>query len=468
MQSEDAEINDLITQLKQLETPYSVGAWEGFEQFREQKEDKKRRVLFYYRMAASLLILLGFGLLILFVSPSEKIKKGEIVSENITQRIVKNKVESQPLGDIKISTTSKYKPTKKDDSSVIYSGFYGSRPSKGQLPSLIKSKENENDFAQIENQNSMSNYGSRPSKGRLPSIADLKEGEFSNTSKSEIYEENSIENKNPNVINSIEFLSVKSLKLLENSFPKTLIINFLNNETISKTEDMEKKKNITKNQQLSVALIPQINQMNQISSPVNLGIGGFYKVDLSKKFAFVTGVQVSKQTINQQFEPPMFTITTAGLPQPKSAVTDWWSIEIPAQVSWRLPHKINQANVSIQTGISLAATTQKTTEYTFENTRTIITKVENFVTKQVQEIIETKIEETTELNTQNRQNFNTGILLNFSVNFSYPVGKNWLSVEPYIKNPVTNIAGEDFRFLNTGVILKWNFGKINTLNKHKL
>jgi hypothetical protein len=459
MQPEDAEINDLIAQLKQLEIPYSVGAWEDFEQFREQEEGKKRRILFYYRMVASFVILLGFGLLTLFLNPSETVKKGTFISKRNPDKVSKNRSENQyARHEIKNIIPNK-KTTKKNDSTVAYSGVYGSRPSKGQLPYSQNLKENENEFTQINNQNSTSNHGSLPFEGGLPSIAKFKENEISNPSKPEIYEENITEKKNQKVINSIESLSVKSLKLLKTNLPKPLIINFLNNEIISKTDAMEKKKNISKNQQLSIALLPQINQMNQISSPVNLGIGGFYKMDLSKKIAFVTGLQVGKQTINQQFEKPMFTITTTGTPQPKSSVTDWWSIEVPVQVAWRLPYRINQAEVSIQTGISLAGTTQKTTEFTFENTRTIITKIENFVTKQVQEIVETKIEETTELNTQNKQNFNTGVLLNFSVNFSYPVGKNWLSVEPYIKNPVTNIAGEDFRFLNTGVILKWNFSK---------
>lgn len=228
---------------------------------------------------------------------------------------------------------------------------------------------------------------------------------------------------------------------------------------MAKTEVIEKQKSNNRHQQFSVALIPQINQMNQISSPVNIGLGGFYKVGLSKKIAFVTGIQVGKQTINQQFEQPMVSIATVGSFQPKSSSTDWWSIEIPVQISWKMPYKINQAEVSILTGVSLAGTTQKIVQLTSENTRTIITRVQNFSTGQTEEKIETKTEEFIQRDTQNEQNFNTGALLNLSVNFSYPIGKNWLSFEPYIKNPITNIAGEEFRFLNSGVILKWNFGK---------
>jgi hypothetical protein len=459
MQPEDAEINDLITQLKQLETPYSVGAWEDFEQFREQEEGKKRRILFYYRMAASFFVLLGFGLIFLFFNHSETVKKGAFISKKIPDKVLEKRSENQYSRHEINSIIPNKKTTKNNDSTLAYSGIYGGRTSKEQLPYSPRLKGNENEFTQIKNQNSTSNHGSRHFEGRLPSIPKFKESEFSGNSKLEIYEENITENKRLKLVSSIQFLFVKPPKLLKTRLNNFLIIKYLNDDSFAISDPIEKKKAVSKNQQLSVALIPQVNQMNQIYSPVNLGIGGFYKVSLSKKIAFVTGVQVGKQSINQQFEKITFNVATAGSPQPKSAVTDWWSVEIPAQVAWRLPYRINQAEVSIQTGISLAATTQKTTELTTENTRTIITKIENLFTGQIQEIVETKTEEITEVDTRNKQNFNTGVLLNFSVNFSYPVGQNWLSFEPYIKKPITDIAGENFRFLNTGVIIKWNFGK---------
>lgn len=467
MQSEDAEINDLIVQLKKLEMPYTEGAWEDFEHFREQEKGKKRRILFYYRLAASFLILVGFGLLAIFLNPFDTTKKADLVSKNLLKNRLENKSKNQDSEkvlslhkDLKIKETkgneflannesinevSKEKLFQKVEKSIIMKPRLEEK--KIEKQPLVIHPNSQSDKPDLIN---LINKMNKPDKNNNS------ENETINTSKLDSYAMNKIENENKK---AIEILSVKPLNLLKTNLLKTLIINSLNDKNYTKSENMETKKSIHKNQQLSVALIPQMNQMNRISSPVNLGVGGFYKVGLSKKIALVTGLQIGKQTLNQHFEQPMFSVTTAGSFQPKSSSTDWWSIEIPAQVSWKLPYKINQAEVSILTGISLAGTTQKVVESTFENTRTIITREVNIATGQTIETFQTKIEEITQQNTQYKQNFNAGVLLNFSINFSYPLGKNWLSVEPYIKNPITNMAGEEFRFLNSGVILKWNFGK---------
>ena len=469
MPSENSEINDLIAQLKKLEMPYSEGAWESFEHFREQGEGKKRRVLFYYRLAASFIILLGFGLLTIFLKPPNTLKESGLVFENLSKNIPENKSQKKnreknysfPIKS-KIIEKEEGKLFVKNENAITLSK---EKSLKQEVNSIISESKIEDDAVEKQQLairlNPQSNIPN-------PSNLNRKVDSFKNTesysnknlniSKSGNYDVINTKNESLENIKSIEILSVKPLKLLKINFLNKFNIFPINYENMAKAENIEKRKNNIKNQQLSVALIPQINQMNQISSPVNIGLGGFYKVGLSKKIAFVTGIQVGKQTINQQFEQPMVSIATVGSFQPKSSSTDWWSIEIPAQISWKMPYKINQAEVSILTGVSFAGTTQKIVQLTSENTRTIITRVQNFSTGQTEEKIETKTEEFIQRDTQNQQNFNTGVLLNLSVNFSYPIGKNWLSFEPYIKNPITNIAGEEFRFLNSGVILKWNFG----------
>lgn len=61
--------------------------------------------------------------------------------------------------------------------------------------------------------------------------------------------------------------------------------------------------------------------------------------------------------------------------------------------------------------------------------------------------------------TENANNFDLARMLNFSVGFGYPVGKNRLSFEPFVKYPLGGMGAQNIRFGSAGVNLKLNFSR---------
>jgi hypothetical protein len=66
-------------------------------------------------------------------------------------------------------------------------------------------------------------------------------------------------------------------------------------------------------------------------------------------------------------------------------------------------------------------------------------------------------------NQTSRQSFNGfyfGRTLNVAVGLGYPVGKNHLVLEPFLKYPLDGLGSQNIRFGAGGVNLKFNFGAI--------
>lgn len=66
--------------------------------------------------------------------------------------------------------------------------------------------------------------------------------------------------------------------------------------------------------------------------------------------------------------------------------------------------------------------------------------------------------DTEEKTTTKTSSFDFARMLNFSVGFGYPVGKqSKLSLEPFIKYPLGGLGAQDIRFGSAGLNLKLNF-----------
>lgn len=65
-----------------------------------------------------------------------------------------------------------------------------------------------------------------------------------------------------------------------------------------------------------------------------------------------------------------------------------------------------------------------------------------------------------EKTTTNTSSFDFARMLNLSVGYGYPVGKqSKLSLEPFLKYPLGGLGSQDIRFSSAGLNLKWNFNK---------
>lgn len=63
-----------------------------------------------------------------------------------------------------------------------------------------------------------------------------------------------------------------------------------------------------------------------------------------------------------------------------------------------------------------------------------------------------------EKTTTNTSSFDFARMLNLSVGYGYPVGKqSKLSLEPFLKYPLGGLGSQDIRFSSAGLNLKWNF-----------
>jgi len=130
------------------------------------------------------------------------------------------------------------------------------------------------------------------------------------------------------------------------------------------------------------------------------------------------------------------------------------SLEVPLHLRYSLS-TTKKIGLTFAGGLALVGTTGQQSEYLYENKRTITTVMEGEHGPVV--VLSGTIVETSVINkTSDRSKFDTGAALNFSMGLTYPVNRNLVAIEPFIKYPVGSVTAGNLNFMTWGLQMRWS------------
>lgn len=212
----------------------------------------------------------------------------------------------------------------------------------------------------------------------------------------------------------------------------------------------EKKRN---GLNLSLAIAGLSNQAENVISQQNFGLRGTTEIALNRKTELSTGIYVGRENLNLHNTSTIL-VSTLGMPQLNQANYRWLNIEIPLNVRYRLWQKGDIA-FSTQAGISMMGAFDQTSRFFYENRRTLVTMSvgSNGELHEVRtEVIEKEIKD----NVSNAQRLSLGTAVNLSIGIHYPLGKNQISVEPFLKYPIGAFTAERLHYSSLGIQLRYS------------
>jgi len=230
-------------------------------------------------------------------------------------------------------------------------------------------------------------------------------------------------------------------------------------------EEGSNRKENSKDSKLSFSLYAgsHVSYAEGSKSRVNTGIGISSELDLTSKLKLTTGVSIAQNSLRYDSRIPQqaaasflsSTMSTsqnlmvAG-PEAKTSAINYsiygydaslMGLDVPVNLKYTFFE--NRDEFYIVAGLSSNFFFDETYTYDYGYNSIHDSSVESFPNEKT---------------TTNTSSFDFARMLNLSVGYGYPVGKqSKLSLEPFLKYPLGGLGSQDIRFSSAGLNLKWNF-----------
>lgn len=392
----------MTDRLKAYATSYEEEAWEDFEKFRAKK--KRIPLMFFWRVAAGLLIFggLGWGLM-------------QVMDSEITQN----------------KTTSEKQITKPGKTEIRKSETENGHLAEAEKEAGVNEKSQK---APVKDKNvspEKSNSLTRKLEGNVinqPEQPSFVPGSVVAT----VYQPEKIGTR------PYEYLLVR---------PRTPWM-----PPFMAQNDSEETQSISKPLKLSVALASQAHQAENDNPQPNFGLRGTTEITLGKKTELSTGLYFGRESLNLEAARNEHGLAP-GLPYLTQVNYRWLNLEVPLNIR-RQVLSTRSFNLSTQAGVSLMGALGQNSQLFYENRRTITTVAtgENGL---IEQTTTTVIDKEIRNNDVNAGKFNLGAALNLSLGLHYPLGKNQVSLEPFFKYPLGSFTADKLHFSSYGVQLRW-------------
>jgi len=199
-------------------------------------------------------------------------------------------------------------------------------------------------------------------------------------------------------------------------------------------------------------------------SRVNTGVGVSSEVDLTSKLKITTGVALAQNSLRYDARIPQQAaasflnaamsdspnLMVAG-PEAKTSAINYsingydaslLGLDVPVNLKYTFFEKKNE--LYLVAGLSSNFFFDETYTYDYGYSSIHDSSVESFPDEKT---------------TTNTSSFDFARMLNLSIGYGYPIGKqSKLSLEPFLKYPLGGLGSQDIRFSSAGLNLKWNFG----------
>lgn len=199
-------------------------------------------------------------------------------------------------------------------------------------------------------------------------------------------------------------------------------------------------------------------------SRVNTGVGLSSEVDLTSKLKITTGVSIAQNSLRYDTRIPQQAAVSflssamsnspnlmVASPDAKTSAINYsihgydaslLGLDIPLNLKYTFFEKRNE--LYLVAGLSSNFFFDETYTYDYGYNSIHDSSVESFPDEKA---------------TTNSSSFDFARMLNLSVGYGYPIGKqSKLSLEPFLKYPLGGLGSQDIRFSSAGLNVKWNFG----------
>lgn len=414
---------------------------DGWKKFQQQKNKKKRGLIFWYGLpsgiAAALAILWLFNL-----------STNEVVKAHKQNNLAQNQVsaEQQPLGKItdeksdKVASTEVYR---KSTASSIAINHQSNR--------FLKQEKTSVEFPQI------SERTERPQISTV-NTADLYVADFAVEPKQNELSAISpvLATRNAEKINNQAYLAFNTA-LLKNTTDDV-------EPALSKEKQAEKKKDSKFNFAVDANSYYSFTS-GGVANDLNLGVGIVSELKLSQRLSINSGISINRQTANYQNSPGISNQDQAILASPNgsSSSLNKESFSVPKNVrtnaklvGFDIPInlKYNLPTAKFRSFITGGISSYSLLNQSYAND---VSVVNYSLTSAPTTTILRNVEQESD---GAFSNFQFARTLNFSFGILYPVStKNSISVEPFVKYPITGFGNQDLEIGSGGISFKLNFGK---------
>jgi hypothetical protein len=251
--------------------------------------------------------------------------------------------------------------------------------------------------------------------------------------------------------------SVNSSIIKKQPPAKSINSMFAEDKVVKSPED-EKLKIDTKRVRFSVYAATYFNYAKGSNNQVNEGLGVTTDLRITKNLKFVTGIAIAQNTLNfsstappvtAQYEyaaaatsviPQALNVNNYAVPTLKNYDASLVGLDIPLNLKYEFNPQKNDTYVLAGLSSGTFINQTYTSQYNYPN---------SFSSQQTQDVI----------THSSANSFYFAKTLNVAFGVGYPLGKNRLVIEPFLKYPLQGLGSQDIRFGSGGLNLKFNFEK---------
>jgi hypothetical protein len=456
--------DDLKNRIKEVfENFDDTSADEGWLQLRKKfpEEQSNRRVfawIWWGAIAAVLLLFLGIGIWIYndhmepqkFTYKQSKINQPEKISSKKERSDTVHK--TAPSRVEKLADTTNHFLAKKSNS---LKGL----PKINNYVSIIKgSKLHSKDIAAKKSfipKIIADSFTTKPFIGPALQLATMAKPNEVNTKQEPAIQQ--ITTTKPNIINA------NPVQVTPQSPARTMASVFAEEKNAKVQKSAEKTKNDEKRIHFGVYAATYFSYAKGSDNEVNVGAGFSSDIKISKNLKIVTGVAIAQNTLNYGGTPPVAAaaLATAALGRnnfPSVASANYSSLAVVAVPSFKnynaslvgldiplnLKYEFNpqKSDTYVSAGLSSGTFINESYTYQYNNP--------SFFNSQPQQT-------GSETSTKSFNNFYFAKTLNVAFGVGYPLGKNHLVIEPFLKYPLQGLGTQQIHFGAGGLNLKFNF-----------
>lgn len=218
------------------------------------------------------------------------------------------------------------------------------------------------------------------------------------------------------------------------------------------------EKNDDKKVRFGIYAATYFNYAKGSNNQINVGAGVTSDIKLSKNLKLSTGITIAQNTLSYNNQPPLTSAATA----PAAVHTDYFlaaqSVYTAATPSFKnynaslvgldvpinLKYEFNpqKGDTYISAGLSSGTFINETYTYSYSNPAPFSANI-----SQVQD----------QSTHQSFNSFYFAKTLNFAFGTGYPLGRNRLIIEPFLKYPLDGLGSQQIKFGAGGLNLKFNF-----------
>ncbi len=233
-----------------------------------------------------------------------------------------------------------------------------------------------------------------------------------------------------------------------------------------KKTDPVKTDNIDKKVEYGVYAATYVNYAKNVTTNLNIGVGFTADIKLTDHLKLATGIAIAQNTLNISSVPGSYT-TQYSLSAPTAAGNITSSALNQYSASAVAPTNLSVASVrtltssdaqlvalDVPVNLKYEFTPQKNKSYVAVGLSSGMFINQSYTNQYFYPIAQKSGNET---NTSNFSDFYLAKTLNVSFGLGYPLGKNRLVIEPFVKYPLDGLGAQQMRFGAGGLNLKFDF-----------